>query len=219
MILSGCRIVCLGGRGLQDSVRYMATQLGADTRDVVDYSCTHLLGVDMNNDAITFTNSFYPWIRVVHVRWIARCWTRGVRASEKDYDLPFYLQAKQTGTYTTLGCKNIFFAELTLFNFVNANIGGNKLASLLHDRLNARSYSSWIYVCRMLKDTLFWGHLVRNLNWQARRSVMLGLARYSVSKAPKPRKRPRCSSDGPAHVLLRVARLPCDLLRNIIEYL
>ena len=71
----------------------------------------------------------------------------------------------------------------------------------------------------MLEGTVFWGHLVRNRNWQARRAVVLALARHARDPVPKRRKRPRYASDGPAHVLLRVAGLPCVLKRAIVEYL
>ena len=218
MILSGCRVVCLGSRGLKDLIRHMVTQMGATTYDVVDYSCTHLVGASMNDETIAFTQSFYPWVRIVHARWVARCWTRGRRASEKEYDLPFYLQAQRTGTYTILGCKNIFFAELMLFDLVQLQIGATALKDVLRNT-DARSHARWPWICHMLKNTVFWGHFVRNRNWMARRQAVMALARHAKDPVSKRRKRPRLASDGPAHVLLRVASLPCELTRSIVEYL
>jgi len=192
----------------------MATVMGATTRDDVDYSCTHLVSAELE-DTVEFTQSFYPWIRIVHVRWIAKCWMRAKRASEREYDLAFYLAAQRTGTSTRISCRNIFFSELTVFHAVEEQVAPLSLKSLLAGKGNPRSLAVWPWVCKLMQDTDFWGHLVRDINWRARRTVVMAL----TGSVRRPRSRPRVARDGPAHVLRRVAHMPPDIQRAIIEYL
>ena len=215
MALQGCRIVCVGGTGLQQTVRHTAARMGATTRDVIDYSCTHLLSTEQE-DTVKFTQCFYPWVRIVHVRWIARCWMRAKRASEREYDLAFYLAAQRTGTSTRLSCSNVFFTELGAFHAAERMVEPLSLTSLLAGKGNPRHLKVWPALCERLQGTTFWGGATRGINWRARRAVVMALAR---ARPRRHRRRPRVASDGPAHVLVAVGNMPPDIQRAIIEYL
>ena len=76
----------------------------------------------------------------------------------------------------------------------------------------------WRAAAGLLHDTVFWGAKIREVNWRARALVMMALG-LACPVTPRMGRRMRRCSDGPAHVLRDVARLPDILIRYIVEYL
>jgi len=199
----------------------MASELGATYAIHLNYGCTHLLATEITAD-VYYARKYLPWVRVVHPRWISRCQLRGQRERECNYDLGYYLAAQRSGTSTRRGCCNIFFQELGMFHKVEARLGltggPNDLGLLLGGRANCdvRKHGIWSWARDLLLDTTFWGHMIRQRNWEARRTVMMALYR---GVGPTPRKRMRMARYGPACTLLALQAMPTDMWRVVVEYI
>jgi len=220
MALVGCRICCTGPLGLRQTVEHMASELGATYAIHLDYSCTHLLATEITAD-VYYARKYLPWVRVVHQRWIGRCQLLGQRERECGYDLSYYLAARRTGTSTRRGCCNVFFREVGLFHRVEGRLWSQhgKCQVLRHVLANCdvRKHRIWRYARDLLLDTTFWGHLIRQRNWEARRTVMMTLDQ--IGEGPPPRKRMRVASDGPAHTLLALRAMPKEIWRAVVEFI
>ena len=212
--LSGCRLCCVGAgsHALAPSVSHMASELGATYSLDMGYGCTHIVSVAHLEEAVRA----WPWVKVVHPRWLTRCFNRRARVAESEYEPVFYHAARRCGTRTSLGWRDIFFDEVGLFQMVEDRLGrGVELGRQLH-QVSFREHAVWVHARDTLLDTVFWGRHIRNLNWRARRSVMLALKHGARRRG---RLRMRVASDGPAHVLLSLASIDRALVRCVVEYL
>lgn len=219
--LQGCRLACSAVIGVYDSAKVMAANLGSSWAFDVDMSTTHLLVTSMDDAFAVMTQRLCPWVHVVHVHWLCRCYRKRQRADEKSYDPTFYTSARRTGTRTIFGSKETFFSEVGHFHAVESLLPSYLDEPLRHILLGSLGYDPrehfiWPAACRYLQDTVFWGHLVRERNWHARRTLIMSLELKKPGKMP--RKRPRDCQDGPAHVLTRVAQLPKELRRIIVGF-
>ena len=220
--LRGCRIACSAISGVHDSAAFMASHLGASWAFGVELDTTHLLVTDANDATAATARKFCPWVHIVHVHWLCKCYRRHERADERRYDAAFYVSARRTGTRTALGSKDTFFAEVGLFHAVESLLPSFIQAPLRHVLLgnvgyDPREHPIWPTACRYLQHTIFWGPLIRERNWRARRHLIMAIESDGAASR-RPRKRPRDCQDGPAHVLRRVAQLPKELRRIVVEF-
>lgn len=220
--LRGCRIACTALSGVNESAAFMATYLGASWAPGLDHSTTHLLVTDMHDATVSIAEKYCPWVKILHLHWLCKCYRRCCRAVEDHYEITFYMSARRTGTRTTLGSKDTFFTEVGLYHRVEnqmSNFVGSPLRHVLRGKVHydPREDIIWSTACRLLKDTVFWGPMIRERNWHGRRHVMMALAKAGDQCKP-PRKRPRKCRDGPAHIMLRVAYLPWELRKLIVMF-
>jgi hypothetical protein len=150
----------------------------------------------------------------VHPRWLTRCYMLQKRVPERHYEPTFYRTARQCGTRTVLGYPDIFWDEVGLFYMAQGQC--SELGRLLRGDgdMVARHHSGWRAAVGLLQDTVFWGATVRNMNWRARRLVMMALARYSRMRSRHMRRTRK-----PAHLLTKIACLPDTLVRTVVEFI
>jgi len=211
----------------------MASELGATYSLGVDYRCTHIVTVNVGS-LVETALAMWPWLSVVHPRWLTRCWNTGTRAPEPEYEPTFYHAARRCGTRTCLGWRDTFWDEVGLFHMAEAHFPGSpSLGKLMGDELRRgpssglcprtmpglcpRTMPGWCYARDLLVDTVFWGRQVRGLNWRARGTVMMVL--YGPQRDRMPRPRRRITRSGGVTVLLALARMDANLVRCVIEFL
>ena len=179
------------------TVRHMAAALGGTYAPPWELdSATHIVGLKRDRSGL-----------VVHPRWISKCYHAKARVPEETYELAYWQTARRCGTSTRLGPVALFELELPRFHAVEAALrprlevlDGTLGRALKGEGYPLRQSAHWTYACRMLGGTVFWGHLIRELNWRARRRYLLVMA----GRARAPRE---------------LENLPDDVMRLVIQFM
>ena len=220
--LQGCAIAYSVPEHRDMYMHFLIEYLGATIKSEVDDDTTHLLVTDSLGEPALAAKHFCPWVQVVHMHWLLRCYVLCQKVKEDQYEADFYVSAKRTGTSTYLGTKEEFYFELGQFHAVECylpNFVDQPLRHILSGRVQGdpRQHPIWKRASQKLQHTTFWGHYFKDRAWEARKHVVLSLQRAELSR--KPRKRPRRCQDGPAHELLALAQLPAELMQYIVLFL
>jgi len=188
----------MGPEGLVLTVEFMVTVLGGTyappwERD----SATHIVSLEAG-PAFGF---------LVHPRWISKCYHTKSRVPEGTYELAYWQTAQRCGTSTRLGTVMLFEVELPWFHAVEVELSdhitvldGTLGRALKGEGYPLRQSAHWKYAQSMLGGTMFWGHLIRELNWRARRLYLLVMAGRAT---------------GP----VEFEALPDDVMRLVIQFL
>ena len=211
MALQTCYVHLAGPAGLVDSMRFMVTSLGGHVVPAwQEQQATHVVCMQPRPHRDTE-------VAHVHPLWVARCYNTKSRADERRYDLRYLRLVEACGTSPLLGSVDQYDRELPQFHAVEVLLYtydkrvslGKALQGACAD-FDLRDSEVWPYAWHMLHKTVFWGDGVRALNWRARRTLMLCLARaHARGHGPQ-------DVGMPASLLLALGP---DLARAVILYL
>lgn len=204
-----------------ESLRSLVHALGGRYSEVLDSHVTHVVTSRTNTHRYSVAKESYPETPVVHPRWLWACYWNNASAPVEPYQVDFYTAALRTGTYTARGTRALFYQELPLFHRVedrvlSRGIRGNCLRNVMRQPNFAAESPHWPFVCRTLQHTVFWGQVVRDMNWARRCPLLMCL--LQAKEAAAPRRRMRCCRDGPVPVLRHLTQLPLELVALVVQY-
>lgn len=200
-----------------ESVRRLIEMLGGVYSQHLSSYCTHVVTARTNTHRFRVARHLFPDIPIVHPCWLWSCYRALKKVPDEPHRTDFCVGVARTGTCRALGTRDEFFAELPKYMAAEHHVGVPNLASLMRYEGYDRDNPDWGVVSRALQGTVFWGSQVRQMNWRRRRTLALCLLLQRCS-VPAPRKRMRRCRDGPVPALRRVAALPAELKRTIIQY-
>lgn len=208
--LASCRVYIAGPDGLADTLKYMVLEMGGTVLwPWQESSATHVVA--------TQTRPVVGEALCVHPLWVARCYATKSRVDARRYELTYLNLLTRCGTEPQLGTVDAFERELPMFHAVEVMLYLHEIDAALGDALRGegafdlRASEVWLYACRMLEHTVFWGYRLRELNWRARRTVMMCLQSMHAKALG-----PLAVQPGAAALMLSIGP---DLCRAVVMYL
>ena len=210
MALASCRVYIVGPNGLVDTLKYMVREMGGTVLwPWQESSATHVVA--------TQSRPVVGEATYVHPLWVARCYNTKARVDEQRYKLTYLSLVSRCGTEPQLGSVDVFDRELPMFHAVEVMLYLHEIDATLGDALRAegafdlRASEAWLYACHMLGSTVFWGYRLREMNWRARRAVVMCLqCMYAKGMGPMD------VQPGAAALMLSIGP---DLCRAVIMFL
>lgn len=210
MALASCRVFIAGPDGLVDTLKYMVLEMGGTVlRPWQERSATHVVA--------TQTRPAVGEAIYVHPLWVACCYNNRSRVDEQRFNLTYLSLVSRCGTEPQLGSVHVFDRELPMFHAVEVMMYVHEISTTLGDALQGRGdidlreSDAWPYAVSMLKGTVFWGYRLRELNWRARRTVVMCLQCMHAKGMG-----PMDVQPGAASLMLAIGP---DLCRNVIMYI
>jgi len=222
MALEDC-VVCCPSLWQGASLRGLIESMGGRYSDHMDSHVTQVVTAHTGSHRYKVALANYPETPMVHPAWLWACYWSGSIVQIDRYRTDFYAAAQRTGTCTSYGTRAIFYRELMTFHAVEEHvlphgIRGHCMAGLIRESGFDTESPYWPFVCRMLQHTVFWGSQVRQVNWTRRGTLMMCLVK-GICAPPRPAKRAcRYGGCADAPVLRRLACLPTELQRVVMQF-